>query len=620
MPALPRTAVGLLAVVGLALAPSLLDAPSARAAQTPPVNPERKAQVVRDDYPGHVQVVRGKASDPEVLKGFVFVDADKDSVKDAGEKGIAGVAVSNGRDVVRTGQDGSYALPAFDRMTVFATQPSGYAVPVDEDNIAQFSYNHFPNGSPKLKYGGVAATGALPQAVNFPMVESSATAQTEQNCAIASDTQAYDLTEVAYAKQGAVRDLAKRTDLGGCGVLLLGDNVGDDLALNAPTKDIYRQVKGPIRALPGNHDMDFDAVDDEHSTDTHRDDFGPTYFSWEVGDAHFVALDNIRYNGTTPGKADGGYTEYLTRGQIDWLTRDLADVPADKLVVVTAHSPFVSYLDGLTTDNSADVFAALKSVGRTAQNTILVGGHTHTLENLPAGAKMAEWSAEGLDELPFRQILAGAVSGDWYSGSLDEHGLPNAYTRDGSRPGSTTLSLSGTDVVESYKIRGESWRHRLSLGVNSPSWRAWAAQALEWRESKSATKGKAPAFGNLNVITDEDLRGGTYLTSNFSLGSRESTVEVSIDGRAPVVATHTQPLTGEKRHDGWEYSDVPAATANLRSTGNVTQNSSTLWRTKLPAQLDRGTHTATVQATDRHGRSYRDTIRFTVVDERDPVS
>ena len=600
-------------------ATALAPAAVAQADSTPPINPERKAQVVRDDYTGHVQVVRGKAADEKVLRGFVFVDADKDSVKDENEKGIAGVAVSNGRDVVTTDSDGEYSIPAFDRMTVFVTQPAGYAVPVNDDNIAQFSYNHFPKGSPELRFGGMPATGALPKAVNFPMTKSKATAKTSQNCAIASDTQGYNLTEVAYAKQGAVRDLVKRTDLGGCGVLLLGDNVGDDLAMNAPTKDIYRQFKGPVRALPGNHDIDFDAVDDEHSLDTHKRDFGPAYFSWEVGDAHLVALDNIRYNGTKPGGEwdNGGYTEFVTQEQIDWLKKDLADVPADKLVVINAHSPFVSYLDGLTTDNSADVFEALKSVGRTAENTVLVGGHTHTLENLPAGAEMAEWAEGGVASLPYRQILAGAVSGDWYSGGLDQYGLPFAYTRDGARPGTTTLSLKGNSFVESYKVRQEPWTHRLSLGVNSPAWREWAPKALEWRENTSTDKGEQPAFGNLNVVTDEDLAGGTFITANFYLGSKDAEVEVAIDGRRAVTAEHTQPMNGEKRRDGWEFSDVPAATANLLSTGNVTQNSSSVWRAELPKELARGTHTATVTATDRHGRVYTDTVRFTVVDERE---
>lgn len=607
-------AAAILPTLALTLTPAF----TATADSAPQIDPTRKAEVVRDDYTGHVDVVRGKAADDKNLTGSVFVDENKNSRKDKNEQGISGVTVSNGRDVVTTNAKGEYTLPVFDRMTVFVTQPAGYAVPVNENNVAQFSYNHFPQGSPELRFGGIAPTGELPKAVNFPMVTSKATAKVSQNCAIATDTQTYDLEEVAYAKQGAVRDLVKRNDLGGCGALLLGDNVGDDLAMNSHVQDIYRQLNGPVRALPGNHDMDFDAKDDEGSLDTHRRDWGPAYFSYEVGQAHVVALDNIKYNGTKPGGKwdDGGYEEQLTQEQLEWLKKDLANVPANKLVVLAAHAPIMHYR-GVGTDNATEIFDVLKASGRTAQNTVMVGGHTHTMENLLPGDKRAEWAEKGIDSLPFQQLVAGAISGDWYSGNLDHDGLPYAIGIGGNRPGSLTLSLKGNEFVESYKVRQQPWKQRFSLGINSPSWREWAPKALEWRQNTSTDKGEQPKFGNLNVVTDEDLAGGTWLASNFFFGSTDATVEVSIDGRTPVIAKHTQPATGETTQTGWEFADVAAANANLLSkTGNVPQNSSSVWRADLPKDLAKGTHTATVKGTDRHGRVYTDTIRFTVVDER----
>lgn len=608
-PARRRLAATMLPIAGLVIAPAALaqSAPT----DTPPVDPETGSDTVRDDYTGHVEVVRGKAADEKELTGSVFDDKNKNSTQDKGEKGVAGVSISNGRDVVTTNGQGEYTIPAFEDMTVFATQPAGYAVPVNEDNIAQFSYNHFPEGSPDLKYGGVPATGDLPRAVNFPMTRSKATAKAEQNCAVASDTQTYDQEEVGYANQGAVRDLVSRTDLGGCGTLLLGDNVGDDLSLNPDVKDLYSQVDGPVRALPGNHDMDFDAKDDAGSLDTHRNDWGPAYFSYDVGQAHVVALDNIAYKGAKNGK-NGGYRESITQEQLDWLEEDLANVPANKQVVIAAHAPIVTYRGGVT-DNATDLFALLEDNHRTEDNTVMIGGHTHTVENLPAGQKRAEWAEVGIDELPFTQIVAGAVSGDWYSGSLDEHGLPHAYGIDGGRPGTFTLGLSGSSVVNSYKIRQEDWSHRLSLGVNTPTWRSWADETLDWRQA--GREGPAPERGRLNVVSEEDLEEGSYLTSNVYLGSSDSQVEVSIDGGASTVAQHTQPGEGEGLKKAWEFSDVPAASANLVSTGNVTQSSSSMWRSTLPADLDRGTHTATVTVTDEYGRTYEDTVRFTVVEE-----
>ena len=595
-----RLAATLLPIAGLVIAPATLaqSAPT----PTPSTNPEEGAQTIRDHYTGHVEVVRGKAVSEEELNGSVFDDKNNNSTKDEGEKGIAGVSISNGRDVVTTDGNGEYTIPAFEDMTVFATQPAGYAVPVDEDNIAQFSYNHFPEGSPDLKYGGVPASGALPKAVNFPMTESEATAKTSQK-------------EVGYANQGAVRDLISRDDLGGCGVLLLGDNVGDDLSLNDDVKDLYSRVKGPVRAVPGNHDMDFDAADDTGSLDTHRNDWGPAYFSYDVGQTHVVALDNIEYKGAKDGK-NGGYRETVTQEQLDWLAKDLANVPANKQVVLAAHAPIVTFRT-VVMDNAKDIFAVLEGAGRTADNTTMVGGHTHTLENLPAGQKRAEWAKEGITELPFPQMVAGAVSGDWYSGSLDEHGLPNAYGSDGGRPGTLTLGLSGSDYVNSYQVRQEEWDHRMSLGVNSPTWRSWAEKAMAWREAGS--EGEAPERGRLNVVSEQDLQDGSWLSSNVHLGSSDAQVEVAIDGGAPTLAEHTQPGQGEELQEGWEFSDVRAASANLVSSGNVTQDSSSLWRSELPTDLERGTHTAEVTVTDEHGRTYSDTVRFTVLAEHPEI-
>src|SRR5690606_34675254 len=122
-------------------------------------------------------------------------------------------------------------LPAFDNMTVSITQPAGYQVPLDEYNIPQFHYNHLPEGSPELRYGGIEPTGPLPSAINFPLVESELTAADAQSCVIAGDLQTYTLEEIECARAGAIKDLSERDDYAGCGTLFVGDVAGDDLSL-----------------------------------------------------------------------------------------------------------------------------------------------------------------------------------------------------------------------------------------------------------------------------------------------------------------------------------------------------------------------------------------------------
>ena len=109
-------------------------------------------------YLGSVQVVRDGGGGP-VVRGAAFLDRNRNSAFDAGEAGVPGVMVSNGREVVRTDAAGAYALPAYDDMNVFITKPSGYAVPVNADMVPQFNYVHKTAGSPELRFGGLAPTG-----------------------------------------------------------------------------------------------------------------------------------------------------------------------------------------------------------------------------------------------------------------------------------------------------------------------------------------------------------------------------------------------------------------------------------------------------------------------------
>ena len=51
-----------------------------------------------------------------------------------------------------------------DESLIFVIKPTGYAVPVDADQLPQFYYIHQPAGAPpnlNLRYGGIAPTGPL---------------------------------------------------------------------------------------------------------------------------------------------------------------------------------------------------------------------------------------------------------------------------------------------------------------------------------------------------------------------------------------------------------------------------------------------------------------------------
>ena len=74
--------------------------------------------------------------------------------------------------------------------------------------------------------------------------------------------------------------------------------------------------------------------------------------SFDIGRVHFVVLDDVRYpcNGVDDHEfchpaAKPAFNGVIHARQLEWLRNDLARIPRDKLIVVNAHIPFVSYTD-----------------------------------------------------------------------------------------------------------------------------------------------------------------------------------------------------------------------------------------------------------------------------------
>lgn len=552
-------------------------------------------------FRGQVDVTAGPDADQDVLDGAVFDDRNRNSQQDPGERGIAGVEVSNGREIVTTDRQGRYEISVRDGETVFLTQPAGYQVPVDEDNVAQFFYTHMPAGSPELRYGGIDPTGPLPDAVDFPLARTTDTLSRDQRCLIGGDIQTYTQEEVDYALRGAFADLAQRTDFTGCGALFIGDIVGDDLDLYDQTRELTSLLNGPARFLPGNHDLDLDA-DYDHRFDTYRSQFGPDYYSYDAGDVHVVSLNTVQYSQGAPynGTYDGGIDDE----QLAWLRQDIANTPEDKLIVLATHIPLLNWHDQGSDRHQVDQVQAIHDIigDRPA---VAFGGHSHTLEVMREGDSMEGWkSLYGVDELPFDHITAGAISGDWYTGRVTEAGYPTALQRDGAVPGVFTLEAHGNRYEDSFIGTGRAASEQMSLGLNTPAYR-------DWYDANRRNVGKAPAFETPLEVSADEL-GESWLTTNVWAGGTGTEVSVSIDGRPAQQAQRTQRLEGESKRVGAEFSDPAAAQEQLVHGGSIAEASGHLWRLDLPEDLAPGEHTATVTQTDRYGVSTTERITFTV--------
>ncbi|MEL6600365.1 MAG: calcineurin-like phosphoesterase family protein [Pseudomonadota bacterium] len=608
-------------------------------------------------YVGSVEVVRG-SDGGDTARGSVFIDANRNSTFDPGESGVEGVLVSNGREVVQTSADGTYALPAYDDMNLFITKPAGHTTPVDAQMVPQFAYIHKVEGSPDLRFGGIAPTGPLPEAINFPLIADGS--GDAFNCLIFGDAQAYTNREVGYVRQTAGRMLATRDNSDTECLIFAGDIMGDDLSLYPRFKEIIAVGGVPQYFVGGNHDIDFDAPTDQHSFDTFRREWGPEYYSFDIGNVHFVGLDNVRYpcNGVDPHpfcSPDGAetYNGVLSQRQLDWLRNDLSFVPEDKLIVLTAHIPFVTFTDNTAakhqTDNLDELYEIIGD-----RPALGLSGHTHTTESIEVGEHFAGWAENtGTGPAQFHQIVTGALSGSWWAGDLNDDGVPHGTQRLGSPRGYYQLDFDGSDYVDTYKTFHTGEEEQMHAGFSTPRFRIWAERLIAYRELYQNSFDQLPAvtlrdLGDMNMITLADLEEGTWVAVNVWNGSASSTVSVSINGGADLPGVRTQQGAGEEKNRGVVYADPVAlakqatqnsvaarsidggdATAGYTTwqdvpwVGNpgpfqrwmLTDASHHLWRVDLPESLPVGVHLMEVKTTDRHGRTFAQVQTFEVVEE-----
>ncbi len=487
--------------------------------------------------------------------GYVYEDTNENGQRDRREQGIAGVAVSNGVDVVLTDANGRYQLPVYDDNILFVIKPSGYRVPVNEHNQPQYYYIHKPNGSPELKYPGVAPTGQLPKSVDFGLY---ANEEPERFTALVfGDPQAYNLDEIRYFYQGIVAELEGVEDV--AFGISLGDLVGDDLVLHPPYIEAVGKVGVPWYNVIGNHDLNFDVEADSLSDETFEANFGPANYAFNYGNAHFIVLDDILY----PDPRDGqGYWGGFRQDQLDFVENNLKHVSPDKLIILSIHIP-LRHVNGnvFRADDRQRLFDLLKDY----PNVLAMSAHTHYQTHNFYGPEDGWHGAQ-----PFHEFNAGTTSGDWYSGEFGAQGVPSSTMRDGTPRGYVFLQVNDNQYELDYKVAGEPADYQIEL------------------------------FHPQVVAAGRNTTAGIF--ANFFLGHEGNTVEYRInDGEwRPMVYTVAPDPAYMATVMRWDFTDT--LFAGRRPSNPV--NSTHLWRGNIPTNLPLGEHRIEVRATDRFGRVY----------------
>ena len=530
-----------------------------------------------------VPLGRAFAADSGTVSGIVYENRSGGVHRQASDPGIAGVLVSNGRDVVKTDADGRYTLPLEDGDVIFVIKPTGYAVPVDADMLPRFYYIHQPAGTPQnlnLRYRGIDPTGPLPDSLDFPL--RAVDEPQKFDVIVFTDPQPESQVEVNFIRDDVVNALIGAKAAFG---MTTGDIMFDDLSLYPRLNRIIGQIGLPWYNIGGNHDLNYEAPGAKYSRETFKRTYGPNYYAFEYGGALFLMLDNVNYLGFDAGKPRGGgkFEGRFDQRQLTFIANVLKEYPPDKLVVACMHIPLQNYLDGAdpatNTVNRADFLKLL--AGR--PNTLSLSGHTHTTEHHYFGAE------DGFaGPSPHHHHVMTAVSGSWWSGPYDHRGIAVADSRDGSPNGFHILSIDGRSVTTRFQPANEPHARQMRIVLDSEFHRDRKELYSEFRMGEL-----------LGSPIPQDSAFATNVIVNFFDGGPRTSVEYRIGERAPV------KMQRVARPDPF-VEEVFARNEATKKPWVKAEPSSHIWSARLPGDLEAGTHCIAVRVIDEYGREHRD--------------
>ena len=515
-------------------------------------------------------------------QGTVFLDSNQNGLHDAGEPGIEGVKVSNGVEVVKTNAQGQYQILLPSESTLFISKPANYRIPLNEVQLPQFYYHHYPQGTPKVtpwKWSVIEPTGPLPKAIDFPLLPGMV--QDTFKAMGFADTQTTTDEELDMMRKDIIEDLWGNPYNAEFG-LVAGDVVNDNLGLYERHNRLMSQIGIPIWNVPGNHDLNWESPSAEYAAQTFKSVFGPDYYSFDYGQVHFLALNNIGF------KRNGQkYEGYLHPNQMKWIENDLQDVPVDKLIVIITHIPLITYANNRTFPSSINTVNLDELLNILSRFKYIYGIAGHDTSN--------SWKVEvnhthGWHGYPFiAHTLAEARGGGWNSGPRDERGVRPATMEDGNPNGYYVMHFDGHTARPEFIPAGGDATDRLRITLDPQ---------LAHPDSLAQTH----SLG-LDRGTQVD---SMYVVVNFFDGGERDTVMISLDGQAAVSMQHIERTDPYYTRQYEQYKRTPDAFRPPAISSHI-------WQFLLPSSLPSGIHSAVITVKDEFGFAFRKVFTFEVM-------
>ncbi|AOM76291.1 PQQ-binding-like beta-propeller repeat protein [Pedobacter steynii] len=237
-------------------------------------------------------------------KGKVFVDKNGNNTQEAGELGMQTVAVSDGQQVIRTDKDGNFNLPGHAKARfIFITVPAGY-------KLAAKHYLKIEDQRKSYDFGILPDPTSAGSSVKMLQI---------------TDTE----TDKYNDWIGNLKNFSKKQDISF--IVHTGD-ICYEKGLNFHANQVTAETLGKqVFYCIGNHDL----VKGAYGEELFEQLFGPVYYSFDAGPAHFIV---------TPMRSGDVQPSYTVDEVISWMKNDLAVTDKNKPVIIFNHD-LLTYSD-----------------------------------------------------------------------------------------------------------------------------------------------------------------------------------------------------------------------------------------------------------------------------------
>ena len=244
-------------------------------------------------------------------------------------KPLEGIVVTDGIQCIKTASDGSYAFKSdLSKVRfVYLSLPSNVVIPT-KNGVPQF-FRRIPYGASAAKADFTLETREPVKDYTVMMIADPQVRPYGWDGSMErwDDTVAPDAEAFRASCPGEVYSIN------------LGDLVYNEMYAWDDYMDIAAKINCPTFNVIGNHDYDQMTLFETSQGNVYYETYvGPTHYSFDLGDIHYMVMNNILYDRKS---SDDKYHYGLDEETFAWAKADLAFVPKDKIIMTcTHHNPF----------------------------------------------------------------------------------------------------------------------------------------------------------------------------------------------------------------------------------------------------------------------------------------